>query len=275
MAYKPKAAKSPDDLTERRKELIFLDGYDVTDGVTVFTASPNTEDVNLPVFGQDENITGTSVTSAGVNISALEPNESIPQLVRLLHNQRPSKDPLANPTQYRTKDIDPVNVLVMRKNNSDEKIINSKFFAGVTFAPAYPEGAPNDKSVRAYTGTGGPAREFDSIITADLVQSGEALRSAPYEVPREVSGTYAAYIEMIEVPSGGTIGSAGLVREPIRTPTPDMVDSDGNITWSELTGSVSLSNPTYAHVYYMLSGVTGIPDTTSTINPEGMRGDIT
>jgi len=274
LGYKLKSAKSPDDLTERRKELIYIDGYDQTEGVTVFTLTPNVNETNLPVFGRDSNITGTNVTSSAVSITVLEPNEGVPGIVRLIHNQKPVNDPGANPTQYRSKDIDPINLLVMRKNNADDDIMSTRFVPGVTLSPAYPEGAPDDKSARAFTGTGGTVREFDGVVTCDLIQSGESLRSAPTAVPREVDNVYAVHIEMLEVPSGGTIGSSGLKREPIYEPTAAMVDSAGNVTWDELTGAVTLSNPTYAHVYYLLSGTTGIPTTNSTIEPEGMRGSI-
>lgn len=275
--YKPNAARSPSDLTERRKELIFADGYDVTEGATVMTATANKNEINLAVFGQDENITGTNITSASLSLTLLESDKGVVGFNRIIHNAKPVKDPTDGIYQYRAEDLDPVNVLILRKANDDTRIISSRFHPGVMFSPAYPEGAPDDKTVRAYTGNGGPAKEFDGLATCDLIESGGGtLRSTPWAIPRELSGTYAFWIEMVEPPTGGDNSAPGLKREPIRTPTPAMVSAAGVVDWPSLVSAVSsLSNPTYAQVYYLVSGVTGIPDNNTTIQPEGLRGAIT
>lgn len=268
----PKAAG---DLTERRKELIYCDGYDVTTGVTTFNADPNNQETDVPVFGQDENITGTATTSSNVGLTILEQNAKSNGFMRLLHGLRPSNNPLNYPTQFNAKDLQEVNLLTLRKNNDDDRVIMSRFQAGVSFASAYPEGGAADKAQRAYTGKGSPVREFDGLVTCDLVVSGEAIRytsaTGLAQVPREKSGTYAVHIEALNVP-GGDLSSESVEREPVKEVTPDMVSSLGIVSWDKITEAVGLPTVNKAHIYYLLSGVTGIPTTTSGIEPEGMRG---
>jgi len=269
--YQLSGPKSPDDLTDRRKELIYCDGYDVTAGVTVFGADPNNNDFDSPVFGQDENLSGTSTNSANVNLTIFEQNEKSNGFLRLIHGMRPSNNPLNAPKQYAPKNLEPVNLMSLRKKNDDTRVIMSRFWQGVQFSAAWPEGAADDKAQRAFTGKGSPCREFDGLLTCDLVVSGESLRSIPYQVPNEAAGTYAVAIEMVKFP-GGDQSSDDAEREPVNPVTPDMVSSAGVITWANLLTAVSLDDPGHAHVYYLQSGVTGIPTTNTTIEPEGMRG---
>jgi hypothetical protein len=185
---------------------------------------------------------------------------------------RPSNAPGNTPKQYVSKRLSPVNLLALRKKNDDTEIIMSRFSQGVQFASAWPEGAPDDKAQRMFTGKGSPVREFDGLITCDLIESGGGtLRSTPYQVPGEAAGTYAVAIDMLKFP-GGDISSDSAEREPLNPVTPNMVHADGYVDWDDCIAACSLDLPNRAHVYYLLSGVSGIPTTNSTIEPEGMRG---
>ena len=273
MVDKLSGPKNPSDLSDRRKELIFCDGYDSTEGITAFTSDPNNNDTDIPVFGSDDNIAGTNTTSANVAATLLEQNDKSNAFMRLVHGMQPSNNPLNTPKQYNTNDLEEVNLLVMRKNNNDDKIIQSRFWRSVQFSAAWPEGGPDDKSQRAFSGKGTPCREFDGLVTADLIASGGGtLRSTPQEVPGELASTYAVHIEMLYFP-GGDNASDNVDRESIRTVTPGMVSSAGVVNWTTCVAAVGMADaPNKAHVYYLLSGVTGIPDTNSTIAPQGMRG---
>lgn len=270
MPWKLPGPKSPEDLTDRRKELLFCDGYDATPGVIALTSTPNNTDFDQPVFGSDENLAGTNSTSSNLSLTLLEQNEKSNGLLHLLHGKRPDTNPLNAPKQYRPRDLESVNVLILRKKNDDSKIIQSRLFPKVQFAAAYPEGGPDDKSQRVFNGKGAPAREFDGLMTCDLVQSGENLRSSPYAVDGESASTFAVYIEALSFPGGDL--SAEADRDPIKTVTPAMVSSAGVVDWASITAAVQIQSVNYAHIYYLVSGVTGIPETNTTIEPEGMRG---
>lgn len=273
MANKLTGPRSASDLTERRKELIFVDGYDCTAGLTVFTSDHNTNEVDVPVHGSDDNLTGVTTTSSNVSATILEQNVKPNGFLRLLHAMRPTNDPLDTPVKYDPQFIEEVDFLTMRKTNDDTSIVSSRLIRSVQLNPAQPEGGADDKSQRAYSGKGNPVIEVDGVITCDRVQSGENLRSSPQEVtPPDASGVYALHIVMLKFP-GGDLSSKDVEREPIKTVTSSMVDSTGTVTWSALTAEVSLDTPDRAQIYYMTSGIEGIPETNSTIDPEGMRGD--
>lgn len=273
MADKLTGPRTPSDLTDRRKELIYCDGYDSTDGVTAFTSDPNNNETDIAVFGSDDNIAATNTTSANVNLTILEQNEKLNAFMRLIHGMRPDNNPLNTPKQYESNDLEEVNMLVLRKNNSDDKIVASRFYRTVQFSSSWPEGGPDDKSQRMFTGKGVPAREFDGLITCDLIASGGGtLRSTPFEVPGEASGVYAVHIEMVFYP-GGDLSVDNADREPIKKVDANMVSSAGVVDWPSCVSAVGMGEvPNRAHVYYLLSGASGIPETTSTIAPQGMRG---
>lgn len=272
--YKPVSVKTPEDLTERRKELLYFDGYDVTTGLTVQDSSPNVKETDIPVYGQDENITGTNVTSANVSATIMEPNIGVQGAMRLIHGMKPVKDPaFGTLKQYRAKDIKPVTPLILRKANDDTSIVSSRLYIDATFSPVYPSGAADDKTVRAWTGKSGPAREFDGLVTCDVVTEGDTLRSTPYTVPREADGVYAIYIKVADASLGQD--NDDMPTDSIKTPTSGMVNSAGVPDWTEIRNASSLSTVTHAQIYYIVSGATGIPATNSTIEPEGLRGTIT
>lgn len=264
--YKLTGPMSAEDLTDRRKELIYCDGYDVTAGVTAFTAEPNNSEVDEAVFGQDDNITGTNTTSTTVGLTILEQNDKSNGFLRLIHGMKPKKNPWASPTQYAPRLLQPVNLLVLRKNNEETKIIASRFFRSVQFSEAYPEGNPDDKARRAFTGKGSPAREFDGLVTCETLASGSDLSVTPYAVPNEAAETYAVHIEALQL-SGDEL----IAREPIITVTPTMISSTGTVNWTEIENSTSIT-VTHAHVYYLLSGVEGIPSKDPSIEPQGLFG---
>lgn len=272
MTYRLPGASSPEDLTARRKELAYCDGYDTTTGMTAQTSDTNTTETDLPVFGTDDNISGTNVTSANIAMTILEQNEKSNGFLRLIHNMRPTTNPLNSPAQYRGINIAPVNVLILRKSNDDSKVIMSRFYKGWQPAEKYPEGGADDKAQRAYTGKSAPAREFDGLSTCDLLTSGEStLRSTPFLVPNENAAVYAYHIEALNFP-GQDFSSTSAEREAIKAVTPGMVSSTGVIDWPTVVAEATLSSVNALHVYYLLSGVTGIPETNTTIEPEGMRG---
>ena len=97
MAYRLPGPSSPDDLTARRKELVYCDGYDTTTGMTAQTTDTNSNETDLPVFGTDENISGTNVVSANVSMAILEQDEKSNGFLRLIHGMRPTTNPLNSP----------------------------------------------------------------------------------------------------------------------------------------------------------------------------------
>lgn len=264
--------RSSSDLTERRKELIFVDGYDCTAGMTVFTSDHNTNEVDEAVHGSDANLTGSTTTSSNVSATILEQDAKLNGFQRLIHGMRPTNNPKNTPVKYDSKDMEEVDILLLRKTNDDTNIVSSRLVRSVPFNPAQPEGGADEKGRRAYSGKGQPVLEYDGAMTCDLVQSGDALRSSPQEItPPDASDVYAAHIVMLKFP-GGDLNSKAVEREMIKTVKSNMVDSTGTVTWSNLTDEVSLQDPDRALIYYLLSGTEGIPETNSTIDPEGMRG---
>lgn len=273
MGNKLTGVQDSGDLTDRRKELVFVEGYNVTAGVTVFGADHNNKETDEAVFGADKNITGQATVSSNITITQLEANEKYNGFMRLIHNMRPSNNPLNTPVKYAPSNTVPVDVLVMRKNNADTKIVGSRLHTDMAVTPAPPEGAPDDKARRSYTGKGSPVEEFDGILLCDRITDGGSLRNTPTEiVPPAASQVYAAHIVMWKFP-GGDLSSMDAEREPIKTVTPNMIDSDGTVTWANMTAEVSLDGPTHALIYYLGSGLSGTPETTADLNPQGARGD--
>ncbi len=274
--------RSPEDLTDRRNEEVYVDGYNVTDGMTAFTGDANVSDTDIPVFGQKDNITGTITTSSNLSMTVLEQNEKSNGLMRLLHGMKPSSNPLNDPKSYKPNKLKEVNTLAMRKKNDESAVVMSRFWPGVQFGAAYPSGGPDDKSQRAFNGKGGTCKEYDGLLTCDLIASGGGIAERLRTAPQLIDNAYAIHIEMIYAP-GGDLASENLQREPIKDistysvdTTIKMVNSLGDVYWPACVEAVTMENtPNYAHVYYLLSGITGVPGTTSTIAPEGMRGSVT
>lgn len=254
-----------------------MDGYDASAGMTAFTADPNVNETDIPQFGKDDNLTGTVTSSNNVAFTVLEQSEKSLGVMRLLHGKKPSTNPLNDPKQYRSRNLEPVNLLSMQKDNDDNQIVKTRMWRGVQFNQALPEGAADDKSQRSFTGKGGTVREFDGLVTCDLIESGggsvNALRSTPFAVPGETANTFAIHIEMLKYP-GNDLASEDAKREPIEPVTPAMVNSAGVVDWPECVAGTNIDDPNRAHVYYLLSGIQGIPNTNATIEPEGMRGTL-
>ena len=256
--------KPSKDLSLRRKEHVFAEGYELL-VATDLTPTINTTDIVDDIYGRDDPYTEQIVDTTTIAMSVLELRQNN-DLFDVLTGQDPAA---AAPKEYYVEDVEPVTVWVNKKNDGDTTYERSFFYEDWTPSIPLSTGGPKDRSSRALTGNCKKPREFEgACILGEKVamtwDSGETfcsgtLTGTPTMTPR--NSMYALRV----VACSGT-GST-MVKETL-TIDSGMVNSDGWIT-VERTDANDVKGLSDTYVNYLYVG-SGIYPTTAAIYQEGL-----
>lgn len=256
--------KPSKDLSLRRKEQIFVEGYEIQVAKEL-TPGLNTSDIVDDVFGSNDALTETTVDTASLSMNVLE-RKNNNYILDVLTGQDPAA---ANPKEYYCEDVEAVSVWVNKKNADDTAYERSFFFKDWTPQIPLSTGGPKERSARTLTGLCNKPLEFEGAAVfgekvsanspaAALIFSGH-MSANPVVVPR--SGFYAVRV----LACSGTASS--MVTEDL-TITAAMVNSTGWITVANGT-LTDVKGPTAFYVNY-LSTATGIYPDSANVIQEGL-----
>jgi hypothetical protein len=256
--------KASTDLSLRRKEHVFVAGYEI-DVAKELTPTLNTTDIVDDVFGANDPITQTIVDTASLSMTVLE-KKSNNKILDVLTGQDPAA---AEPKEYYSDDVEAVSVWVNKKNAGDTAYERSFFYKDWTPQIPLSSGGPKERSSRVLTGLCNKPLEFAGAAifgekvsantpAASLIFSGH-MSANPVLVPR--SGFYAIQV----MACSGTASS--MIKEDLAI-TAAMVNSTGWITVAN-SAITDVKGPTAFYVNY-LSTSTGIYPDSANIIQEGL-----
>ncbi|MFA5036748.1 MAG: hypothetical protein WC479_06190 [Candidatus Izemoplasmatales bacterium] len=256
--------KASTDLSLRRKEQVFVAGYEI-DVAKELTPSLNTTDIVDDIFGTDSPITQTIVDTASLSMTVLEKRNNN-KILDVLTGQDPSA---ASPKEYYCEDVEAVSVWVNKKNAGDTAYERSFFYKDWTPQIPLSAGGPKERSARTLAGLCNKPLEFEgawifgekvsaSTAATSLIFSGH-MSANPVVVPR--SGMYAIQV----IACSGT--SSSMIKEDVAITTA-MVNSTGWVTIAN-SALTDVKGPTAFYVNY-LSTATGIYPDSANIIQEGL-----
>jgi len=257
--------KPSSDLSLRRKEQVFVEGY-LIEVAKELTPSLNTTDMVDDVFGSNDPLTETIVDTASLSMTILERRNNN-YILDVLTGQDPAA---ATPKEYYSEDVEAVTVWVNKKNKADDAYERCYFFKDWTPQIPLSAGGPKERSARTLTGLCNRPIEVEGAAiygekvsvnapATSLIFSGRLTYTSPAAVPR--TGLYALRV----VACSGTASS--MIKEDLSV-TAAMVNSSGWITVANATPS-TVKGPTAFYVNY-LSTATGIYPDSATVYEEGL-----
>lgn len=256
------AIKPSKDLSLRRKEQVFVEGYEI-EVAKELTPTLNTTDLVDDVFGRNDPYTETIVDTASLVITVLEKKDNN-DILDVLTGQDPAA---AAPKEYYCEDVEAVTVWVNKKNAADNAYERSFFYQDWTPQIPSSAGGPKDRSARTLTGLCNKSLEFEGAwicgekvaATGNVYISGRLTNTTPIQIPR--STFYALRV----VACSGT--GSNMVTEDI-TISASTVNTTGWV--SVLNSSLSsVKGPTAFYVNYLQTGTGIYPDNANAIE-EGL-----
>lgn len=256
--------KPSKDLSLRRKEQVFAEGYEI-EVATDLTPTINTTDIVDDVYGRDNPYTETIVDTASLAVSVLEKRINN-DLFDVLTGQDPAA---ATPKEYYVEDVEPITLWVNKFNSDSDSYERSFFYEDWTPSIPLSVGGPKDRSARNLTGNCKKPIEIEGacILGEKILMTWDAantfcsgsLQNTPTQVPR--NSMYALRV----VATSGT--GSSMIKETL-TIDSDMVNSTGWVTIAR-TDADEVKGLSATYVNYLYVG-SGVYPTTSAITEEGL-----
>ena len=258
------AVKPTTDLSLRRKEVVFVEGY-MIEVAKELAPSLNTTDLVDDVYGSDNPLTQTIVDNASLSVTVLERKDNN-KILDVLTGQDPDATGVK---EYFCDDARAVAVWVNKKNSANTAYERSFFYNNWTPAIPLSAGGPKERGTRVLNGLCDKPLEFENagILSEKVILSGTwaggifsgTIGNTPVAVPK--TGFNA-----IRVLACSGTGSSMVFEEV--TVTAAMVNSAKWITIPN-SATTTVKGPTSAFINYLTTS-TGIYPSTTTIYEEGL-----
>ena len=260
------------DFPKRKKEQLFVEGYEIDCANDITPGFGNTEET-FHFFGASQPVLDNRVDNGTLSIALLEKRKANNKFLDVLHRYDPDD---TSTRKYNWESMNEVTVWVNRKNAAGTQYEKAIVYPDWMPTPGLPTGAAKDPGVRTFAGNCEVPQEFTQPIIAEKIAvssgaggyTGTLSKATPLEIPVN-TGKYAVKVLAIEeTRSGNTITKFNTEDIEIKSST---VTSGGAVTIAQ-SDLDEIGGPNYVYVLYLYDKSQGIhPDD---ISPDGLLKKI-